>query len=134
MLEPHRATPRNTLISEASFTGTRARRCMSVSDSELVTAPNLHEMTSGLSYFFAFGPASQCNKCNFVQWHKIAAGKRTRPWPGIGSVHPEAAAQKTVMSHALRIARYQQLVPRAHDLPGGDDGAERSCRFPEMTK
>jgi len=35
------------------------------------------------------------------------------------------------MSQALRIARHQQLVLRGHGLPGGDDGAERVCRFPE---
>jgi hypothetical protein len=37
------------------------------------------------------------------------------------------------MSHALRIARHQQLVLCGHGLPGGDDGAEGGCRFPGMT-
>jgi hypothetical protein len=49
--ELHRATPRNTLISPVSFTRTCALRCVPVSDSEFVTAPNLHEMSSGLSHF-----------------------------------------------------------------------------------
>jgi hypothetical protein len=40
---------------------TRARRCVPVSDSEFLTAPNLHEMSSGLSHFFAFGLVAQCN-------------------------------------------------------------------------
>jgi hypothetical protein len=35
--------------------------CVPVSASELVTAPNLHRMTSGLSHFSAFGLVAQCN-------------------------------------------------------------------------
>jgi hypothetical protein len=116
------------LISQASFTRAHARRCAPVSDPELVIAPNLHEMASGLSHFFAFGLAAQCN---FVHRHKLAAKRRTRPWPESGGCILKPTASMTIMSHALRIARHQQFrTMRSHGLPGGDDGAERGCGFP----
>src|ERR1700730_1502681 len=49
--EPHRATPRNALISRVSLAVRRAPLCAPLSGSELVFARNLHEITYGFPHF-----------------------------------------------------------------------------------
>jgi hypothetical protein len=59
--ERHRGTPRNSLSLRYILACLGAWLCASVSALELVTAPNLHRMTSGLSRFSAFGVVARCN-------------------------------------------------------------------------
>ena len=103
----------------------RAVPCAPVSSSELVTARNCTKYQRISAFFLHLVWVAQCS---FVHWHNRAAERRTRPWAGIGSVHP-----KTITSDALRFARHQQLVLHGYGLPGGEDGVERRCRFPGMT-
>jgi hypothetical protein len=72
-------------------------------------------------------------QCNFVHRHKITRLRRngeTRQWSESRARVLKPLLKKTIMSHALRIARYQQLVLRGYGPAGGDSGAERSCGFP----
>jgi hypothetical protein len=59
--EPLRTAPLNTLSFKVFYSAKHALPCVPVSQVELVTAPNLHEMTSGFPQFSAFGLVVQCN-------------------------------------------------------------------------
>jgi hypothetical protein len=72
--ERRRDRPPNTLSLRYILRSpdTRLRACMS--GSALVTAPNLHRVTSGLSRFSAFGLVA---RCNFEKIDIPGAGRRT---------------------------------------------------------
>lgn len=63
--ERHRGAPRNSLSLRSILRWRDALLSAPVSAWELVTAPNLHQMTNGFPHFSAFGLVAQCN---FVHW------------------------------------------------------------------
>ena len=58
--ERHSGTLRNSLSLRQLSRWLDVCPCALMSDLELVTAPNLHRMTSGLSHFSAFGLVARC--------------------------------------------------------------------------